>query len=145
MPTRTASTHWTGSLQEGSGHTTLDTSGVGAYDISFPKRSSEQASSQTDPEELIAAAHSACLAMNMSGVLAGEGLTADSIKVAAEVSLGSDPAGGFAITGITLTMTASIPGLDEEKFQELAAKAEQTCPVSKALAGTTVTFRATLD
>ncbi len=144
MPSREASTHWTGGLQDGSGHVTMDSSKAGEYDVSFPKRASEETSSQTNPEELIAAAHSSCLAMNMSGVLDGEGLTADSIDVTSKVSLGADPAGGFAITGITVRMTASIPGVDDGKFQELATKAEQTCPVSKALAGTKITFEATL-
>lgn len=144
MPSRTASTRWTGGLQDGSGHVSLDSSKVGEYDVSFPKRASDESSSQTNPEELIAAAHSSCLAMNMSGVLDGEGLKADSIDVKAVVSLGSDPAGGFAITGIKVSMTASVPGVDDAKFQELAAKAESTCPVSKALAGTKIDFDATL-
>lgn len=94
--------------------------------------------------ELIAAAHSSCLAMNMSGVLDGEGLRADSIDVSAEVSLGPDPAGGFTVTGIALTMQAAIPGIDDARFQELAATAEQTCPVSKALAAAPRTFQASL-
>jgi len=144
MPSRNATTTWTGGLQDGSGHVTLDSSNAGQYDVSFPKRAADAAGGATSPEELIAAAHSSCLAMNMSGVLDGEGLKADSIDVSAEVSLGPDPAGGFAVTGIALTMRAAISGLDEDKFQELAAKAEQTCPVSKALAGAPRTFEATL-
>lgn len=144
MPHREASTHWTGGLQDGSGHITMDSSKSGEYDVSFPKRAADDADGTTSPEELIAAAHSSCLAMNMSGVLDSEGLKADSIDVTASVSLGPDPAGGFAIKTITVTMNASIPGVDEAKFQELAQKAEQTCPVSKALAGTTIDFTASL-
>ncbi len=144
MPTRDATTHWTGSLQDGSGHVTLDSSKAGEYDVSFPRRAADTAEGTTSPEELIAAAHSSCLAMNMSGVLAGEGLTADSIDVTAKVSLGQDSAnGGFKIS-IALTMQAAISGLDEAKFQELAATAEETCPVSKALSATERTFTATL-
>jgi len=144
MPSRDATTHWTGGLQDGSGHVTLDSSNAGQYDVSFPKRAADEAQGTTSPEELIAAAHSSCLAMNMSGVLDGEGLTADSIDVSAEVSLGPDPAGGFAITGIAVTMRVAIPGIDEDRFQELAKKAEQTCPVTKALGGTNITFEASL-
>lgn len=144
MPSRRSTTRWTGGLQDGSGQVTLDSSHVGQYDVSFPRRAADDAEGVTSPEELIAAAHSSCLAMNMSGVLDGAGLKADSIDVSAEVSLGADPAGGFQLTGIALTMTVAIEGLDEEKFQELAAKADETCPVSKALAGVHRTFGATL-
>lgn len=144
MPSRNATTRWTGGLQDGSGHVTLDSSKAGQYDVSFPKRTSDDAQGTTSPEELIAAAQSSCLAMNLSGVLDGEGLKADSIDVTAEVSLGADPAGGFAITAIAITMQASIPGLDEAKFQELAETAEKTCPVSKALPDAARTFEARL-
>ena len=144
MPSRTASTRWTGGLQDGSGQVSLDSSKVGTYDVSFPKRTSDESSSQTTPEELIAAAHTSCLAMSVAGVLDGEGLKADSIEVKAVVSLGPDPAGGFAITGIKMSVTASVPGVDDAKFQELAAKAGSGCPVSKALAGTKIELDATL-
>ncbi len=144
MPSRNATTQWTGGLQDGSGHVTLDSSKVGEYDVSFPKRAGDDAQGATSPEELIAAAHSSCLAMNMSGVLDGEGLKADSIDVTAEVSLGADPAGGFQLTGIALTMKVALQGVDEAKFQELAATAEQTCPVSKGLSAVPRTFEATL-
>jgi osmotically inducible protein OsmC len=144
MPSRNATTHWTGGLQEGSGNVTLDSSNAGQYDVSFPRRAAADAEGATSPEELIAAAHSSCLAMNMSGVLSGEGLTADSIDVSAEVSLGEDPAGGFAVSGIALTMRVAIEGLKESRFQELAAKADETCPLSKALVAVPRTFEATL-
>ena len=143
MPSRDATTHWTGGLNDGTGHVTLDSSNAGQYDVSFPTRAGNP-EGQTSPEELIAAAHSACLAMNLSGVLDGEGLKADSIDVSAEVTLGPDPAGGFAITAIDLTMRAVLPGVSPERFAELAATAESNCPVTKALTGTTVTLDAAL-
>ncbi len=128
---------------EGAGSVTLDSSGLGTYEVTWPSRA-EAAEGRTSPEELIAAAHSACLAMNLSGVLGKEGLTADSIDVSSEVTLG--PAdGGLAITGIQVTLRASVPGVDAGKFAELAATAERTCPVSKALAGTTITLDAALS
>lgn len=142
MPSRDATTHWTGGLQDGKGHVTLDSSNAGQFAVSFPTRAGDP-DGQTSPEELIAAAHSACLAMNLSGVLGGEGLTADSIDVSSEVTLGQAD-GGFAITGIEVTLRASVPGLDADKFAELARTAERTCPVSKALAGTTITLDAAL-
>lgn len=142
MPSRDATTVWKGGLQSGSGEVSLDSSNAGQFSVSFPTRAGNP-DGQTSPEELIAAAHSSCLAMNLSGVLESENLSPDSIDVSAEVTLGPDGA-GFAITGIAITLRAQVPGVDAEKFAELAQQAEQTCPVSKALTGTTVTLDAAL-
>ena len=144
MPSRDATTRWKGGLQAGSGEVTLDSSNAGQFSVSFPTRAGNP-DGQTSPEELIAAAHSSCLAMNLSGVLESENLSPETIDVSAEVTLGPDSGGGFAITGIAITLRAKVAGVDEEKFQELAQRAEQTCPVSKALSGTTITLDAALD
>jgi osmotically inducible protein OsmC len=144
MPSRDATTRWTGGLQKGSGKVSLDSSNLGEYTVSAVTRF-ENPDGHTSPEELIAAAHSSCLAMNFSGVLAKENLEAEYIDVSAEVSLGPDPAGGFAITDIALTIRVKLDGVDNERFQQLAATAESTCPVTKALAGTKITFDAALD
>jgi len=143
MPSRDATTHWEGGLQDGNGQVTLDSSNAGQFNVSFPTRA-EDPNGQTSPEELIAAAHSSCLAMNLSGVLGGEGLTANAIDVSAEVTLSPVKGGGFEISGIAITLRADVDGLDDAKFKELAATAEKTCPVSKALAGTTITLDAAL-
>lgn len=143
MPSRDATTHWEGGLQDGTGQVTLDSSNAGQFDVSFPTRA-EDPNGQTSPEELIAAAHSSCLAMNLSGVLGGENLTARSIDVSAEVTLSPAKGGGFEISGIAITLRADVDGVDDATFQELAKTAEQTCPVSKALAGTTITLDAAL-
>lgn len=143
MPSRTASTVWTGDLKSGSGHTTLDTSGSGEFTMSFPTRADDAASEQTNPEELIAAAHSGCFAMNLSGALAQEGLTADELKVTSKVVL-NKVEDGLAITDIALTLEARIPGIEDAKFQEIAAEAERTCPVSKVLQAATITLDARL-
>jgi osmotically inducible protein OsmC len=144
MPSRDATTHWEGGLQDGTGQVTLDSSNAGQFDVSFPTRA-EDPHGQTSPEELIAAAHSACLAMNLSGVLGGENLRASSIDVSSEVTLSPAKGGGFEISGVAVTLRATVDGVDEAKFAELAKTAEQTCPVSKALAGTTITLDAALD
>ena len=89
MPSRDATTHWEGGLQDGKGNVTLDSSNAGQFEVSFPARVGNP-DGQTSPEELIAAAHSSCLAMNLSGVLGANGLTADSIDVSAEVTLGPE-------------------------------------------------------
>jgi osmotically inducible protein OsmC len=143
MPSRDATTRWTGGLKNGAGKVSLDSSNLGEYTVTAASRF-ESPDGKTSPEELIAAAHSSCLAMNFSGVLAGENLEAEYIDVSAEVTVGPDPAGGFAISHIALTIKVKLDGVDNDRFQELAAKAESTCPVTKALAATKITFEASL-
>ncbi|HYT10100.1 MAG TPA: OsmC family peroxiredoxin [Mycobacteriales bacterium] len=143
MPSRDATTHWEGGLQDGTGHVTLDSSNAGQFDVSFPTRAGNP-NGQTSPEELIAAAHSSCLAMSMTNVLEREGFTPQSIDVSSDVTLSPDKGGGFAITSVDVTLRAVAPGIDANRFIELAKTAEQTCPVSKALAGTTITLDAAL-
>ena len=144
MATRTARTAWTGTLQDGSGRTELASSGLGTFDVSWPKRTSDEAGGSTSPEELIAAAHSSCYAMQLSGNIAQAGGTPQSLDVTAEVSLGPDPAGGFRITGIKITVRGEVEGLDESGFVKAAEAAKEGCPVSKALTGTTITLDAGL-
>jgi osmotically inducible protein OsmC len=143
MPSRDATTHWEGGLQKGVGTVTLDSSNAGQFSVSFPTRAGNP-DGQTSPEELIAAAHSSCLAMNLSGTLEAAGFTPTTLDVSAEVTLGPDPAGGFQISGIAITLTAKVDGIDADKFAELAKTAERTCPVTKALSGTTITLEASL-
>ncbi|MCY1693869.1 OsmC family peroxiredoxin [Curtobacterium sp. SL109] len=145
MPTRTARTAWNGGLNDGSGQVELSSSKVGTYDVSFPKRAAEDADGTTSPEELIAAAHSACFAMQFSAVLGEVGGTVEALDVKADVSLGPDSAGGFKLTGIVLTVNGEISGVDEATFQKAAQDAKATCPVSKALTGVEITLNATLE
>src|SRR5947209_20078808 len=145
MPTRTARTAWNGTLQEGSGQVELSSSKVGTYEVSFPKRAAEDAGGTTSPEELIAAAHSACYAMQLSALIAQAGGTPQALDVKADVSLGPDPAGGFRLTGITLTVRGEVDGLDADGFAKVAAQAKEGCPVSKALTGVEITLDAELE
>jgi osmotically inducible protein OsmC len=145
MPTRTARTAWDGGLQDGSGQVELSSSKVGTYDVSFPKRAAEDAGGTTRPEELIAAAHSACYAMQLSANIAEEGGTPLTLDVKADVTLGPDPAdGGFKLTGIVLTVRGEVEGLDAAGFQRAAEAAKAGCPVSKALTGVEITLDAAL-
>lgn len=144
MTTRDATTHWEGGLQSGSGRVSLDSSNAGEFAVSFPTRAGDP-DGQTSPEELIAAAHSACLAMSLSNVLESAGHAPQSLDVSAEVTLGSDPAGGFRLSGIAITLRGRVDGVDASQFAEYASAAEKGCPVSKALTGTTITVDATLD
>lgn len=99
MPSRDASTRWTGGLQDGSGQVTLESSNNGPYKVSFPTRAGDP-DGQTSPEELIAAAQSSCLAMNLSGVQGKEGLTAATAEKTCPVTM--------ALAGTEITMDASL-------------------------------------
>src|SRR5262245_42280787 len=130
--TRTAKAHWEGSLLEGKGQVSLESSGIGTYDVNWPARA-EEPNGVTSPEELIAAAHSTCFSMSLSNELTKAGHTPDSIDTQADVTF--QP--GQGITGVHLTTRASVPGIDAAGFGEFAEGAKQNCPVSRALTGTT--------
>jgi osmotically inducible protein OsmC len=137
--TRTATTQWSGPLMGGAGTVSLDSSGVGKYDVSWPSRA-EQANGKTSPEELIAAAHSSCYSMALSHGLAGAGTPPESLETQANVTF--QP--GEGITGIALSVKARVPGVSAEDFQAAAQNAKENCPVSKALAGVNITLEAEL-
>jgi len=137
--TRTATTHWTGPLMGGSGKVTLASSGLGTYDVDWPART-EEPGGKTSPEELIAAAHSACFSMAFSHGLAQAGYPPESLDTRADVTF--QP--GEGITGSHLTVRATVPGLSAEAFAAAADAAKANCPVSQALAGTTITLDAAL-
>ncbi|SNS70731.1 OsmC family protein [Rhodococcoides kyotonense] len=144
MPTRTSRTAWNGTLEDGSGQVELTSSGAATFDVSFPKRAAENADGTTSPEELIAAAHSSCYAMQLSALIAEAGGTPQSLEVTADVSLGPDQP-GFKLTGIKLTVRGEVDGLDAEGFAKAAQSAKETCPVSKALTGVEITLDASLE
>jgi osmotically inducible protein OsmC len=145
MPTRTARTGWTGTLEQGVGKVELTSSKIGTYEVSFPKRVADNAGGTTSPEELIAAAHSACYAMALSGEIGRAGGTPQALDVQADVTLGPDPAGGFKLTGIKLTVRGEVDGLNAEQFAQAAQAAKEGCPISKALASVDITLDAALE
>jgi osmotically inducible protein OsmC len=142
MPSRDATTHWTGGLKTGKGEVTLDSSNAGQFPVSFPTRAGNP-EGQTSPEELIAAAHSACYAMSLSNLLEQDGHPQASLDVSAEVTLGQMP-DGLGITGIALTVRGRAD-VEAADFDRMAQAAKDSCPVSKALTGTTITLDAALD
>jgi osmotically inducible protein OsmC len=135
---RTAEAHWEGSLFEGQGEVELVSSGTGSFEVSWPART-EQPNGKTSPEELIAAAHSSCFSMQLSGGLARAGNPPTSLDTRADVTF--DPPN---ITGVKLTVTGVVPGITAEEFEAAAEDAKQNCPVSKALTGTSITVVASL-
>ena len=137
--TRTAKAHWEGSLMEGAGQVTLESSGIGTYDVSWPARA-EAPNGKTSPEELIAAAHSACYSMALSNGLAQAGTPPQALDTQADVTF--QP--GTGITGIHLTVVGHVEGIDSDAFLAAAEDAKKNCPVSAALTGTTITLTASL-
>jgi lipoyl-dependent peroxiredoxin len=141
---RHATAVWHGTLGEGTGDITTQSGALDHQGYSFKARFQDEAGkSGTNPEELLAAAHAGCFAMQLSHFLAENGTPAETLTARAVVTV--DPAeGGFAISSSALTLEASIPGIAEATFQELAKKAEKSCPVSKALGAITVSLDAKL-
>jgi len=139
---RTANAHWTGSLKDGNGTLDLMSGALSGQPYTFKGRFvDEHGKSGTNPEELIAGAHAGCFAMQLAHFLAENGSPPERLDVQADVEL----IPGTGITSSKLTLKASVPGIDEAKFQELAAKAKEACPVSKALGAISVTMIATLE
>lgn len=137
--TRTAVTHWEGSLTEGGGQVTMKSSGVGTYDVTWAART-EPPKDKTSPEELIAAAHSSCFSMALSGALAKQGTPPSALDTTADVTF--QP--GEGITGIHLTVVGRVEGMSAEDFQAAAEGAKENCPVSQALRATKITLDASL-
>jgi osmotically inducible protein OsmC len=138
---RTANAVWKGTLKEGSGTIDLQSGAFKAQPYSFKMRfEDESGKSGTNPEELIAAAHASCFAMQLSHFLAENGTPAEKLDAKAAVTL----IPGTGITKSALTLIGTVPGLDDAKFKELADKAKANCPVSKALGAIEVTLDARL-
>ena len=133
--TRRASAVWQGSLMEGSGQVSLDSSGLGTYQVSWPARA-EEPNGVTSPEELIAAAHATCFSMALSNGLAQAGTPPTELRTSAEV----DFQPGTGITAIRLTVAGDVPGLDENGFRAAAESAKAGCPVSRALSAVPITL-----
>lgn len=135
--TSSANAEWKGSLKEGSGNVHFR-----GYDSQYTWASRFETGKGTTPEELLAAAHAGCFSMQLSGLLTGNGTPPTSVRTEAKVTI---EGGGVGITGIVLETTAEVPGIDKAKFAEIAEKAKEICPVSKALAGVKeITLKATL-
>ena len=130
MPTRTASARWDGSLTEGNGTMRMAS---GAYEGPYSFQSRFEEGDGTNPEELIAAAHAGCYSMALSGELGKAGHDVESIETEATVHI-DEVDDGFAIKRIELKTQASVPGIDNSEFQEIAEAAKKGCPVSQALA-----------
>lgn len=132
--TRTATVTWNGTLTEGSGTVSAGTTDLFTdLPVSWASRT-ESADGRTSPEELLAAAHSSCFAMALSGALAKAGTPPDHVHVSATVTF--DMVGdGWAVTRSELDVVGVVPGIDDAAFDAAAESAKDGCPISKALAG----------
>jgi lipoyl-dependent peroxiredoxin len=140
MAVRTANSQWNGSLKDGNGRMKL---GGGAYEGAYSFQSRFEEGQGTNPEELIAAAHSGCFSMALSGELSKAGHDPKRISTTAKVHLLKRDE-GFTIARIELETEGEVPGIDEAEFREKAEAAKAGCPVSRALQGVseiTVTAR----
>ena len=140
MPVRNSSATWNGDLFKGTGTVKL---GSGAYEGQYNFSSRFESGTGTNPEELIAAAHAACFSMALSAGLGKAGLAPERVSTTAKVSV--DKVGeGFKITKIQLVSEAVVPGVDDAKFQEIAAATKTGCPVSGALSAVPIELEAKL-
>ena len=129
---RYADARWNGDLQSGKGNMSTPQSGLfDAQNFSFKTRFGDEKG--TNPEELLAAAHAGCFSMALSAVLGKAGFTPDKLQTRAEATMepGMDP--GPTITGVTLIVKARVPGIDAERFQQIAEAAKAGCVISRAL------------
>lgn len=138
---RSATAIWNGTLKEGGGKVSTQSGAIRDQAYTYRTRfEDETGKSGTNPEELIAAAHAGCFAMQFSAFLAQNGTPATELKATANVEL----IPGTGITGSALSVEGKVPGIDAAKFAELADKAKAECPVSKALGAINVTLDARL-
>lgn len=137
--TSEATTLWFGDLMSGSGTTSLDSSDSAEFPVTWKARA-EGETGKTNPEELLAAAHSACFSMAFSNMLAQAGTPPESLQVTAAVTF----IAGEGVKGSHLLVSAKIDGISDTDFQRIAEEAKADCPVSQALAGVPITLEASL-
>jgi lipoyl-dependent peroxiredoxin len=137
---RNGSASWSGGIKDGKGSISTESGALKAYPYGFSSRFEGLPGS--NPEELLGAAHAACFTMALSLILGEAGLKADTMSTSAKVTL-EQVEGGFAISAVHLTLSASVPGVDQASFESLAGKAKAGCPVSKVLKAD-ITMTATL-
>ena len=142
---RTATAVWQGSLGDGKGTLDTQSGALSSHGYSFESRfQDESGKAGTNPEELLAAAHAGCFAMQLAHMLAENGTPADKLEAKGTVSVEQEGE-GFTIKASNIDLRADVPGIDKAKFDEIAEKAHQTCPLSKALNSVgTRTLNATL-
>jgi len=138
---RTASAVWNGTLKEGKGTISTESGLLKDAQYSFSTRFED--GKGTNPEELIGAAHAGCFTMALSSQLTSANHPPSTIETTATVTLETTDSGP-TITKIHLTTRATVPGIEKDKFDELAKKAKEGCPISRLFKGAAITLDASL-
>lgn len=138
---RKGSAEWRGALKDGKGTVSSESGVLSGVPYSFSTRF--EGAKGTNPEELIAAAHAGCFSMALSAQLGGAGITPESIRTTASVSL-EKVGDGFSVTKVHLDVTARIPGANRAAFEKAANEAKAGCPISKLL-NAAITMEAKLE
>jgi osmotically inducible protein OsmC len=143
MIEKTASVHWEGPGKKGQGRISTETGALNQYPYGFANRFEDDRRG-TNPEEILAAAHAACFTMALSFACDKAGWATADADTTATVRLVRQ-GDGFVIDRIALTLQATVAGIDEATFQEIAAAAKRDCPLSQALASVAeISLQATL-
>jgi osmotically inducible protein OsmC len=143
MAERSATTVWEGNLPKGKGTLNGASGALSELGVSWASRT-ERSNGQTSPEELIAAAHSSCFSMALSNELSEGGHDPEQLEVTAKVTLDEKDGAPTVITS-ELTVTGTVPGIDQAAFEAAAQEAGKNCPISRALAGVDISVSATLQ
>lgn len=144
MIEKTATVHWEGPGKQGQGQISTETGALARHPYGFAHRFEDDRRG-TNPEEILAAAHAACFTMAFSFACDKAGFVTRSVDTQAQVRL-SPQGEGFVIDRIALTLRAVVPGIDEDRFQDIAQTAKRECPLSQALAAVgDITLLATLE
>ena len=144
MTEKTATVHWEGQGKKGQGLISTETGALKQYPYGFASRFEDDRRG-TNPEEILGAAHAACFTMAFSFACDKAGFATTTIDTRASVRL-TKQGEGFVIDRIALTLNATVPGIDDTAFQEIASTAKRDCPLTKALAGVAqITLVATLE
>lgn len=139
MSTSKASAHWEGAFKDGRGSMKPEH----GSEVAFTAGTRFEGQTGSNPEELIGAALAGCFSMALTAALGRGGFNPQSVTTTAAVQLERGE-GGFGITRIELDSTAKVPGIEPAQFQTIAEETKKGCPVSKALAATTITLNAKL-
>jgi osmotically inducible protein OsmC len=140
MPVRTANAEWKGSLKEGAGNVTTET---GVLNTPYTFSSRFESGSESNPEELLGAAHAACFSMFLASLLTKAGHPPDSVRTLAKVHLATGD-GGPTVNRIDLSTEGRVQGISQEDFETHARAAKSACPISKALASVQIELEAKL-
>ena len=143
MAERTATTQWDGDLAHGTGTVQGASGALNDLAVTWASRT-ERSNGQTSPEELVAAAHSSCFSMALSHTLSQGGNPPEHLEVSAKITLDQQD-GNPTVTTSELTVTGTVPGIDQAAFERAANDAGQNCPISRALAGVEIRVHATLE